>query len=366
MRTRTIRRLGVALVALALLGAACSSDDADDAVDDGDDSAQVGTEGSTLQAVLDRGELICGVSGAATAFSTTQPDGSQEGIDADYCRVVAAAVLGDSGAVTFVPLTSAERFTALGSGSIDVLFRNTTWTQSRDTELGLNFGPTTFYDGQQVLTRASDGFSVSSQISDLDGSVVCTAAGTTTEKNIAEAADLAGISITLLTFEGFDEIFDNFVSRACDAVTSDGSNLIGRRAVQEPDDQEWVLFPSQPISKEPLGPAYRHGDDAWGDIIDWSVNATIIADEYGVTAATAQAVADDPTSPPEMLRLFGVEGELQAGMGLPNDGFLQAIRQVGNYDEIFARNLNPVGLFREGTANDRWTDGGLIYSPPAR
>ncbi len=366
MRIKTIRRLGVGLVALALLAAACSSDDESDDASDADDSAQIATEGSTLQGVLDRGELLCGVSGAATGFAVTQPDGSQEGVDADYCRVVAAAVLGDAEAVTFVPLTAVARFTALSSGSVDVLFRNTTWTQSRDTELGLNFGPTTYYDGQQVMTRAGDGFSVSSQISDLDGSIICTVAGTTTEKNIAESANLAGISITLQTFEDFNEGIDNFISRSCDAVTNDGSGLIGRRALQEPDDQEWVIFPAKPISKEPLGPAYRHGDDAWGDIVDWAVYATIIADEYGVTQASAQEVADDATSPPEMLRLFGVEGELQAGMGLPNDAFLQAIRQVGNYDEIFARNLNPLGLDRTGTANDRWTSGGLIYAPPAR
>ncbi len=364
MTSKTLRRLGVVFVALALVAAACSSDD--DA-DDSDDSGTTATqEGSTLQAVLDRGELICGISGSATAFSVTQPDGSQEGIDADYCRVLAAAVLGDADAVSFVSLTAAARFTSLSSGSIDVLIRNTTWTQSRDTDLGLNFGPTTYYDGQQVMARVSDGFSSSSQISDLDGSVVCTNAGTTTEKNIAESSDVAGISITLQTFEGFDDVMDNFVNRACDVVTSDGSLLVGRRAVQQPDDQEWVIFPGQPISKEPLGPTYRHGDDAWGDIVDWSVYATIIADEYGVTSSTAQAVADDSSSPPELLRLFGGEGELQTGMGIPADGFLQAIIQVGNYDEIFADNLNPVGIFREGTVNGRWTEGGLIYSPPAR
>ena len=353
------------MIALALLAAACSSDDDDDAADDGDAPAVV-AGGDTLQTVQDRGELNCGVGGAATAFSVTQPDGSQEGLDADFCRVLAAAVLGDADAVTFVPVTAAERFTALSSGSLDVLIRNTTWTQSRDTALGLNFAPVTYYDGQQVMARVSDGFSASSQISDLDGSVICTNAGTTTEKNIAESADIAGISITLNTFEGFDEVMDNFVNQACDAVTTDGSGLVGRRAVQEPADQEWVIFPGQPISKEPLGPTYRHGDDEWGDIVDWAVYATIIADEYGITSANAQATADDPDSPPELLRLFGGDGELQSGMGLAPDAYLQSIIQVGNYGEIFANNLNPVGIFRAGTTNASWTEGGLIYAPPAR
>ena len=356
------------MVALALLAAACSSDAADDdaAAAAADAAPAVVAGGSTLQTVQDRGKLICSVGGGAVAFSVTQPDGSQEGFDADFCRVLAAAVLGDADAVTFVPVTAAERFIALSSGEIDVLIRTTTRSQSRDTALGLDFAPVAYYDGQQIMARVSDGFSASSQIADLDGSVVCTNAGTTTEKNMADAADIAGISITLNTFEGFEEAVDSFVNRACDVVTRYGSGLVGVRAMQEPDDQEWVIFPGQPISKEPLSPAYRHGDDQWGDVVDWAVYATIIADEYGATSANAQAMADDPDSPPELLRLFGGDGELQSGMGLAPDAYLQSIIQVGNYGEIFARNLNPVGIFRAGTANASWTEGGLMYAPPAR
>ncbi len=322
-------------------------------------------DGGTLQAVLDRGTLNCGVSGAAVAFSETQPDGSTTGFDADYCRAVAAAVLGDSTAVAFVALTAAERFTAVQTGDVDVLIRNTTATQSRDTDVGMDFAPTTYYDGQQVMARESDGFTGASGVADLDGAVVCTNAGTTTEKNISDAADAAGIDITLTTFEDYDIVMDNFISGACDAVTTDGSGLVGRKAKQEPAGETWWIFPPSPLSKEPLGPVTGQNDSVWLDIVTWTVNATIIADEKGVTSANAADMAANPPDA-EVGRLLGGEGEIQSAMGLPPDAFLNVITQVGNYDEIYTRNLGPVGLTREGSANAGWLDGGLIYSPPAR
>ena len=377
MTRRTVLRLGGALVALGLFAAACGSGD-DDASTPGDtepaatteaaepDTTVALTQGDDLLAeVISRGTLNCGVSGSAVAFSETQPDGSTTGFDADYCRAVAAAILGDAEAVNFVPLTAAERFTAVESGEIDLLVRNTTWTQSRDSDLVLDFGPTTYYDGQQVMARVSDGFSGSSTVADLSGATVCTNAGTTTEKNIADAADAAGIEITLTTFEDFDIVTENFISGACDAVTTDGSALVGRKVKQE-GDQEWAIFPPTPISKEPLGPVYAQNQSTFGDVVNWTVYAMIIADEKGITSENIDSMLSGGSLDAEAVRLLGGEGELQTKMGLTDDAFYDVISQVGNYDEVYARNLGPVGLSRDGSANARWTAGGLIYAPPAR
>ena len=323
-------------------------------------------DGDLLDTVLARGELNCGVSGSAVAFSETQPDGSQTGFDADYCRAVAAALFGDAEAVVFTPLTAAERFTAVQTGEVDVLMRNTTWTQSRDTEVGMDFGPTTYYDGQQLMAREGDGFSGASQVVDIAGAVVCTNAGTTTEQNIADAADAAGIDINLTTFEDFDQVTENFINGACDVITTDGSALVGRKANQQPAGENWVIFPATPISKEPLGPTYGQNQSRFADVVNWTVYATVIADEKGITSAN---VADMAASPPdaEAARLLGAaDDEQQSNMGLAPDAFYQVIAQVGNYDEIYSRHLNPVGLTREGSANAGWLDGGLIYAPPAR
>ena len=214
------------------------------------------------------------------------------------------------------------------------------------------------------MGRASDGFTGSSAVAEIDGATVCTNAGTTTETNISELASVLGINITLNTFEDFNQVTDAFIAGTCDVITTDGSALVGRKAEQQPDGEEWVIFPPTPISKEPLGPVYAQNDSAWADVINWTVYATVIADEYGVTSATA----DDALAggAPEMIRLLGGDGELQTGMGLPADAFYNVITQVGNYSEIFERNLGPVGLKREGSANDSWLNGGLMYAPPAR
>ncbi len=388
MRTNLLKLLSL-LFAFALVGAACgsSSDNADDggADDDGttqsddagDDSGDGGDDGDgddgtvdltqgggTLAAVQERGTLNCGVSGAAVAFSFTEADGSTNGIDADYCRAVAAAVLGDSTAVNFVNLTAAERFAAVQTGEVDVLMRNSTWTQSRDTDVGMDFGPTTYYDGQQLMARASDGFSGSSAVAEIDGATVCTNAGTTTETNISELAAELGIGITLNTFEDYNQVVDAFIAGTCDVITTDGSGLVGRKAQQQPEGEEWVIFPATPISKEPLGPVYGQNDSQWADVVNWVVYSTIIADENGVSSSNVDAALAGDNA--ESVRLLGGEGELQTAMGLSNDAFYNVISQVGNYDEIFARNLNPVGLERTGSANARWTEGGLIYAPPAR
>ena len=350
-------RLLAVVLAVTLIAAACGGDDEEAAPEEAPD---------LLDTVLERGELHCGVSGAATAFSVTQPDGSQTGFDADYCRAVAAALFGDAEAVVFSPLTAAERFTAVQTGAIDVLMRNTTWTQSRDTEVGMDFGPTTYYDGQQLMARAGDGFTNASQVSDIGGTVVCTNAGTTTEQNIGDAAEAAGVDITPLTFEDFDIVTTNFIDGACDIITTDGSALVGRKANQQPADQEWVIFPATPISKEPLGPTYAQNQSKFADVVNWTVYAMIIADEKGINQSNVDAMAASPPDA-ETERLLGtVEGELQSDMGLAPDAFFQVIKQVGNYNDVYDRHLVPVGLTREGSANAGWLDGGLIYAPPAR
>ena len=376
MQKHLLLRLLAVLLGFTLVASACgdddsgeaadsSSDSSDDSADDSEDVVEATQDGSVLAAVVARGELNCGVSGAGVGFSVTQPDGSQVGFDADYCRATAAAILGDADAVNFVPLTAAERFTAVQTGQVDVLFRNTTWTQSRDTDVGMDFGPTTYFDGQQLMGRAGDGFSGASGVADIAGAVVCTNAGTTTEKNIADAADAEGISIDLQTFEDFNQVTDAFINGACDIITTDGSALVGRKAEQQPADQEWAIFPATPISKEPLGPTYGQNDSAFADAVNWTVYATMIADENGINQANVDgAVANPPTA--EIGRLLGGEGELQSAMGLSADAFYQVISQVGNYSDIFDRHLTPLGITREGSANAQWTDGGLIYAPPAR
>ena len=370
-----LKRLAVLFAVLALVAAACSSDDSGDSTTttaaEGDSSGQETTDtgDSTLEAVVARGKLICGVSGSAIGFSETDSEGNSTGFDSDYCRVVAAAALGDANAVEFRDLTAAERFEALKNGEVDLLVRNSTWTQSRDADIGVQFASTTYYDGQQILasTTAFPGLTVDSGVADIDGATVCVNAGTTTEKNITEAAAVNGATITLETYESTAETQDAYLAGTCDVYTTDGSGLFGFRSQQaqngNADAETWVIFPGAPISKEPLGPVTRQNDDAWFDVVNWAIFATFIADEQGVTSANVDDMMDDT---PELARLFGGEGELQTAMGLQADAFLQVIKQMGNYGEIFDKNLTvPLGLERSGP-NLQWFNGGLIYAPPAR
>ena len=328
------------------------------------------SQGGTLADVQARGSLRCGVSTSAIGFAEPQDDGSFSGFDADYCRALAAAALGDANAVEFVGTTAAERFNVLATGEVDVLFRNTTWTQSRDTEIGGDFGPTTFFDGQQIMGKAEFGFDDTSTLEDVDGARLCTNAGTTTEKNITEGARVVGAEIDLVTVENFPEAMELFRAGSCDLVTTDGSALFGHRysAIQNGEiaEGEWIIFPTTPISKEPLGPMYRQNDSQWADVINWLVYVLIIADEKGVTSANIDEMIANPPDP-EAGRFLGVgDDELQTKMGIAADGYAQAIRQVGNYDEIYVNNLAALGFTRAGSANARWTEGGLVYAPPAR
>lgn len=381
-----IKRLIAVLAVFALILAACDAGGAGDdttvtteaveddgggtddgATDDGatDDGGDTGAQssGSLLEDVVARGTLNCGVNETLPGFGSKDSAGQFVGFDIDLCRAVAAAVLGDSEAVSYSALTAAQRFEALASGSIDMLSRNTTWTQSRDGELGVDFAPTTYYDGQQVMARAGDGFSSSSVLSDLEGAVVCTNAGTTTEKNITEGMEAAGAAFTLTTFEDFNIVLENFKSGACDAVTTDGSGLISRKSTDEPEGVEWVIFPEVPISKEPLGPGVAQGDAKWADAVNWVIYSLIIAEEQGITSAN---VDDMKANPPngEIERLLGAGDEKQTAMGLPAEAFYNVISQVGNYGEIYDTHLTPLGL--ERGLNALWSDGGLMFAPPAK
>ncbi len=340
-----------------------SSDAADDATDDAEDDVELTQGDDLLEQIQARGELNCGVSTVSIGFAVADSNGIYQGFDSDFCRATAAAILGDQDALNIVPLTAAERFTAVQTGEVDVLHRNTTWTQSRDSDVGMDFGPTTYFDGQQLMARVGDGFSSNSTVADIDGAVVCTNAGTTTEKNIAEAADLLGIEITLNTFEDFDIVTQNFIDGGCDIITTDGSGLVGRKAEQQPADQEWAIFPGAPISKEPLGPTYGQNQSRFADAVNWTVFAMLIADEYGVNQSN---VDDFVGADGELGRLLGGDGEVQSAMGLAPDAFYQVIKQVGNYSDLWARHLAPLGLQLEGSVNDLWTNGGLMYPPPAR
>ena len=370
-----MKRVWALVLVLAMLAFACGgSEEADETTQATEatetpstDAAQGG--GGTLQAVLDRGMLKCGVSTVAPGFAEPQDDGSFIGFDADYCRALAAAIFGDASKVEFRGTTAAERFTVLANGEVDVLFRATTWTQERDSRLGGDFGPTTFFDGQQLMGTTGL-FSVDSTLADIDGSRLCTNAGTTTEQNITEGARALGAEIILVTTETVEDAIDLLEAGSCDLVTSDGSALFGSRSSRVSagtvEEGAWVIFPATPISKEPLGPMYRPNDSQWADVVNWLVYALIIADEKGITAANAADRAAAPLDQEEGRLLGSDEGEHQTSMGLEASAFLWAIQAVGNYDELYRRNLEGLGFVRAGSANARWSEGGLQYAPPAR
>jgi general L-amino acid transport system substrate-binding protein len=373
MNTKSkLTKLLALLFAFTLLATSCgSSSDGDstaapaaaNATEEDNDDVELTQGDDLLEQIIARGTLNCGVASVSIGFAVADSNGVFQGFDADWCRATAAAILGDANAVNIGPLTAAERFTAVQTGEVDLLHRNTTWTQSRDSDVGMDFGPTTYFDGQQLMARVGDGFTPNSGVADLDGAVICTNAGTTTEKNIAEAAILAGVEITLNTFEDFDIVTQNFIDGGCDVITTDGSGLVGRKAEQQPADQEWAIFPGQPISKEPLGPTYGQNQSRFADAVNWTVYAMLIADEYGVNQDN---VDDFLGAEAELGRLLGGEGEVQTAMGLNADAFYQAISQMGSYSDLWKRHLAPLGLQLEGSANDLWTNGGLMYPPPAR
>lgn len=325
--------------------------------------AQDDTSGK-LQEVLDRGVLNCGVNGQLPGFAALNPDTNvMEGFDADFCRAVAAAIFGEATDenINFVQVTTQERFTALQTGQIDVLSRNTTVTFSRESELGLDFAPVTFYDGQGLMVRVDAGVA---SIDDLSGASICTLTGTTTELNITEAMGSRGLEYELVPFEQASETISAFEEGRCDVLTSDRSQLASLRS-NAADPGSMVIL-DDVISKEPLAPAVLAGDSQWHDIVSWVVYATIQAEEFGITS---ENVNDFLASDNEGILRFLGQGDSATGtlLGLDNDFVVSIITAVGNYSEMFNRNIGPdTPLGLERGQNALWTDGGLMYSPPWR
>ena len=316
---------------------------------------------ATLDDVKARGKLNCGINTGLVGFAAPDANGRWEGFDVAVCRAVAAAVLGDPEAVDFVNLTGKTRFTALASGEIDLLSRNTTWTFSRDVDLKFEFIGVNYYDGQGFIVPTELGVS---SAKDLDGATVCIQTGTTTELNLADFFRTNNMTYEPVPIETEAEARQQYLAGACDTYTTDASGLAAARASYEnPGDH--VILP-EIISKEPLGPVVRHGDPEWGDISRWTLNALIAAEELGVTSANIDEMLSG-TDNPEINRLLGVEGNFGEMLGLDNAWAVNAIKAGGNYGEIFARYLGestPVGLARG--LNAQWKDGGLLYAPPFR
>ena len=316
---------------------------------------------ATLDDVKARGKLNCGINTGLVGFAAPDANGRWEGFDVAVCRAVAAAVLGDQEAVDFVNLTGKTRFTALASGEIDLLSRNTTWTFTRDVDLKFEFIGINYYDGQGFIVPKALGVS---SAKDLDGATVCIQTGTTTELNLADFFASNNMSYEPVPIETNAEAQQQFLAGACDVYTTDASGLAATRATFE-NPGDYVVLP-EIISKEPLGPLVRHGDNEWGDIVRWTLNALIAAEELGITSANISELAAG-TENPEINRLLGSEGDLGAMLGLSSDWAVQAISAGGNYGELFERNIGentPIGLARG--LNAQWTDGGLLYSPPFR
>ena len=317
--------------------------------------------GATLDAVKKKGFVQCGISDGLPGFSYADAKGKYVGLDVDVCRAVAAAVFGDAEKVKYSPLTAKERFTALQSGEVDILSRNTTWTSSRDAAMGLNFTGVTYYDGQGFLVNKKLGVASARE---LDGATVCIQAGTTTELNLADYFRAHNLKFTPITYDTSDESAKSLESGRCDVLTSDQSQLYAQRIkLAAPDD--YVVLP-EVISKEPLGPAVRQGDEEWFDVVRWTLYAQLNAEELGVSSANVEELAKS-TKNPDIARLLGVEGEYGKDLKLNKDWVVQIVKQVGNYGEIFDRNVGASSELKiERGLNALWNKGGLQYAPPVR
>lgn len=317
--------------------------------------------GATLDAVKKKGFVQCGISDGLPGFSYADAKGKYVGLDVDVCRAVAAAVFGDAEKVKYSPLTAKERFTALQSGEVDILSRNTTWTSSRDAAMGLNFTGVTYYDGQGFLVNKKLGVASARE---LDGATVCIQAGTTTELNLADYFRAHNLKFTPITYDTSDESAKSLESGRCDVLTSDQSQLYAQRIkLAAPDD--YVVLP-EVISKEPLGPAVRQGDEEWFDVVRWTLYAQLNAEELGVSSANVEELARS-TKNPDIARLLGAEGEYGKDLKLNKDWAVQIVKQVGNYGEIFERNVGASSQLKiERGLNALWNKGGLQYAPPVR
>jgi general L-amino acid transport system substrate-binding protein len=314
---------------------------------------------ATLDTVKQRGTLVCGVSAGFAGFSTPDSQGNYKGLDVDYCRALAAGVLGDPGKVRFVSLTAQNRFTALQSGEIDVLYRNSTQTYLRGVTLGLRQGPVNFYDGQGFVVKADSGVK---DLKDLKGATVCVAQGTTHEVTLGDYGRANGIDWKPLVFDRTDTMMQTFFGGRCDAMTQDASALAGSITTAAPKPADYTILP-QTISKEPLGPFTRNGDEVWSDIITWLHYGLVEAEELGVTAANADEMTKSST--PAIQRLLGTAGDLGSRLGLDNKWMLQAVKAGGNYAEIFERNVGKASALKlDRGLNATWNKGGLMYALP--
>ncbi|MFY0992787.1 amino acid ABC transporter substrate-binding protein [Halomonas sp. C05BenzN] len=322
--------------------------------------AATAASAETLDNTLERGAVQCGVSDGLPGFSAPDDQGEWQGLDVDVCRAVAAAVFGDAEAVRYISLNAVERFTALQSGEVDVLSRNTTWTTTRDTTLGLNFTGVTFYDGIGFLVNRDLGLSSALE---LDGAAICVQSGTTTELNVADYFRANDMEFDPIVFDTSEQTVGGYEAGRCDVLTSDTSQLAALRIqLSEPDQS--VILP-EVISKEPLGPVVRQGDDQWLNIVKWSLFAMLNAEEMGITSDNVDEMLE--SGDPDIARLLGQDGNYGEGMGLPADWAYNIIKQVGNYGESFERNVgmsSPLEI--ERGVNALWTDGGIQYAPPIR
>jgi len=343
------------LVAVALLGA-CAAPAPPPEVEE---PPPPPAAAARFQTILDRGKIICGVNAELPGFGYLNPEGEFEGFDVDFCKAIAAAVFGDANAVEYRPVTAAERLPALQTGEIDVLIRNTTWTLTRDTANEVDWAAVTFYDGQGMMVPEASGWQT---FEDMEGATVCSTTGTTTEMNLADAFRSRGLDYTPLLFEKTQDTATAYEEGRCDAQTSDKSQLAALRSAMERPEDHVILDVT--MSKEPLGPLTAHGDDKWNDVVRWVVWGMVQAEESGVSSVNLDEMlgSDDPT----IRRLLGVEGEMGASLGIPNDWMVQVIRAVGNYGEVYVRWLGPAGLNIPRGPNELWTNGGLIYAMAVR
>ncbi len=372
-----MRWLAAVLAALMLL-TACSSGSGTESTKTDNGSAATNNSGSSsasntgsstpapseaksrLDIVLERGKLICGVNGQLPGFGYLDTDGTYKGFDVDYCRAVAAALFDDPNAVEYKPLNASQRFTAVQTGEVDVLIRNTTWTVARDTSVGMDFAPTIFYDGQGILVRKESGVQ---KLEDLEGMAICVETGTTTELNLADQMRKHGVNYESVVYTDSASAIQAYIDGRCDAYTTDKSGLVAYRT-KMPNPAEHIIL-DETLSKEPLGPAVANGDSKWFDVIKWVVFATIQAEEFGITSQNVDEYlkSDDPN----IRRFLGVEGDLGEGMGLTNDWIYRVIKHVGNYEEIYMRNLGPDTPFNLPRGLNRlYTEGGILYAPPYR
>ncbi|WP_226037367.1 amino acid ABC transporter substrate-binding protein [Aquibacillus saliphilus] len=346
-----------------------SSDESDSTEESGSDvdtssgddgEANPSDDGSTLSTIEDRGYVVVGGNGQLPGFGYVDSDGENVGFDIDFGKAIAAAIFDDPEAIEVRPLSAQERFTALQTGEIDVLIRNTTWTTTRDTELGTHFGPTTFYDGQGIMVTKESGINT---LAELEGARIGVETGTTTELNLADQFRKLGITYEQVVFDDSDSLVEAYESGSVDAWTTDKSGLVSRQATLTEPEAHKIL--DEALSKEPLGPTVRQGDDQWFNIVKWVTFATIEAEELGINSENVDDFLD--SEDPVVRRFLGDEGELGDMMGIPNDFAYRVIKHVGNYGEIYNRHLGPDTVFNLGRdLNENWTNGGILYSPPFR